>query len=88
MTSEEAKAFEYHSKINAAILKSVCPKCKAYKDWFTYGRWHALEKRVKKGEHGTKLETFVKVKEIDSEESEYSTSIPHVATVFCRHQIA
>jgi hypothetical protein len=85
-TAESAQAFEHFSAYNAAILESICPKCKAYQDWYTYNRWQAQGFQVQRGQHGTKLTTYIECQDKDDPKKTYSR--PWTSIVFCRHQVA
>ena len=85
-TAETAVQFDGYSMANALILSVICPECAPYEDWFTYARWTAQGFQVQKGQHGTKLMTFIEMK--DKEDEKKSHRRPWNTTVFCRHQVA
>ena len=87
MNSLDAQTFVHRSKINAKILENTCPKCKAYKDWFTYNRWDAQNFQVKKGQHGTTIKSYHVVEMLDKNGKVKEELHPHTARVFCRCQV-
>ena len=91
MTAEEATRFNGFSGQNAAALihaseQRKC-RCEPYLDWFTYKRWRAQGYRVRKGEHGIHLITFIPViREQDGQRLQVG-SRPWTSVVFCRCQV-
>lgn len=88
ITPDNATRFEHRSATNAMIAESRNCECKAYEDIFTYKRWKALGYQVRKGEKGTKLETYAPiVKKDDNGEKVVVGKRPWISTVFCRCQV-
>jgi len=92
MTAEQAQSFERFSLNNAAILAGAAAargcECQAYSDWFTYNRWVAQGQQVQRGEHGTKISTYVHGVKTGDDGKEVEYKFPRTSTVFCRHQVA
>src|SRR3972149_568982 len=92
MTAEQAVSFERFSLNNAAILAGAAAargcECQAYSDWFTYNRWVAQGQQVQRGEHGTKISTYVHGVKTGDDGKEVEYKFPRTSTVFCRHQVA
>ena len=88
MTGDDAKAFSRFSIVNASILATAAVErgcqCQPYEDWFTFNRWIAQGFGVKKGEHGTRISTYVET--VDEKTGE-ARSFPHTSVVFCRCQV-
>ena len=93
MTAEQATTFERLSQANMMILTAIAHSkgcnCAPYTDWFTYNRWLAQGFQVKKGEHGTKITTWIPMTKKDPETGENQDIgvKPRTTTVFCRHQV-
>ena len=88
LTQESATSFERFSIVNAATLEAVGCGCKAYVDWFTYKRWAAQHMQVKRGEHGTRITTYVQTTRKDRDGVDRPPgSFPRTTVVFCRHQV-
>jgi antirestriction protein ArdC len=86
MTPESATSFDRYSMINAVIVKHErkC-ECEPYEDIYTYARWQAQGYQVRKGEHGTRITTFIPVK--DKATDKVIGSRPWSSVVFCRCQV-
>lgn len=60
MTAEEARQFEMYSDKNAGIVEEAAAdrgcECVAYESIFTFNRWIAQGRVVRKGEKGTMIE--------------------------------
>lgn len=87
MTAEDARHFDRFSVQNAVIVESVAAErgcdCKAYADWYTFRRWKALGRSVKKGETSTRVPVVIERHDDDSGETVRSfRNIP----LFCRCQ--
>ena len=86
----EARRFDHFSVHNAVVAEATCPtlECRAYTDIFTFRRWLALGFRVKRGERGASITTWVPVAEHDDGERHVARPRrPRRAVVFCRHQV-
>ena len=88
MTKQQATQFERFSEINAEILESICTKCEAYKDWFTFKRWEAQGEMIARGQHGTRITVIVKTNDNSDKKEDVQTAKVWHAVVFCRHQLA
>jgi len=91
MTADEAQTFDRFSVHNASVLVEAAAargcQCQPYVDWFTYDRWHALGRQVKRGEKSTRLPGFVPVRQKDEAGDEHIVGKrPWVSFVFCRCQ--
>ncbi len=88
-TKDTALLFDAPSELNTMIVESAPCTCKAYEDIFTYARWQALGYQVQKGEKGTKIKTYRRIKKVDKKTGKHkSFSIPKTTTVFCLCQVA
>ena len=92
MTAETATIFTHgHSAAHVALLAQEASargcNCQAYRDWFTYRRWQAQGCQIRKGEHGTKITTWVHYTRKDKDGQEHDRSRPKGTTVFCRCQV-
>jgi hypothetical protein len=93
MTAEEARMFRRFSVHNAVQAQMACPEstCEAYRDIFTFRRWRAQGYRVRKGEKGTAVITWITTaspdrdREADGEAKPIRR--PKRAVLFCRHQV-
>lgn len=93
MTAVQARTFEHGKSTTHEVLLAACAaengcQCRAYHDWFTYRRWQAQGFQVQKGEHGVKLQTWIRYTAKDKEGRETERVRPKSTTVFCRCQIA
>ena len=86
MTKKQALSFDYFSKRNAITLHSVCSRCRAYCDWFTFKRWLAFGRVVKKGERATRIPVFIDEGQLDSNGRVTLEKRTVWAPVFCRCQ--
>jgi hypothetical protein len=85
LTSEQARSFERFSATNAAIVASSLPcGCVPYVDVFTFNRWRAQGRVVRKGEHAVKIHTYAPI--TDKETGQVIGKRPWRSAVFCRHQ--
>ena len=86
LTPAQAKSFDRWSASNAtAVAVSLTCACEPYEDVFTFKRWIALGRVVKRGQHGIKLPL---VKEVDDDDDP-TTPVKRIlgySTVFCRCQ--
>ncbi len=94
MTPQQAVQFEQTSETSARILETIASErgcnCKPYIDWFTFDRWIAQGKCVKKGEHGIKLTSYQKRTVEDKQKADGSKkeiTAPTRVYVFCRCQV-
>lgn len=90
MTAAEARDFEMYSERNAATAENGCEtgECVAYESIFTFNRWIAQGRVVKKGQKATFVEMpkFVeKIDEATGEKKKVRTGTIRVA-VFCKCQ--
>jgi len=90
-TAETARQFEGMSTASMMILSVEAKRrgchCQPYEDWFTFNRWLAQGRVVKKGEHGVKLSIFIPVTTKDEDgEAKETGKRPWTTTVFCRCQ--
>lgn len=88
MTAEQAKQFETYSAANAglATMGKEC-KCEPYVDIFTLRRWNAQGFKIKKGEKGSYVTTYVTHEKIDEEGNSHKTRQIHGTVLFCRCQV-
>jgi antirestriction protein ArdC len=94
MTADQARSFDGFSEGNAMVLamaaKAHSCSCAPYADWFTWARWIAQGRVVKKGEHGIKLDIYIGTEKVekqdDGTEKVTRGSRPWTTTVFCRCQ--
>lgn len=90
MSADDARRFEHFSVHNAVQAQMACPEggaCEAYRDIFTFRRWHAQGYAVRKGEKGTTVTTWVPVREPSENENGTVRRRPKRAVLFCRHQV-
>ena len=92
MSPSDAKSFKTFSVNNAAEITSALAlrgcSCQPYKDVFTFNRWKALGRHVKKGEHGIRLSVMTETEQEDRETGEVKTrKVMHRAYVFCACQV-
>ncbi|MBK8467695.1 MAG: DUF1738 domain-containing protein [Chloracidobacterium sp.] len=94
MTPQQATQFEQTSETSASILQAAARErgcsCQPYQDWFTFDRWIAQGKCVKKGEHGIRLISFQKRTVEDKQKGDGTKkeiTAPTRVYVFCRCQI-
>ena len=88
---EAARAFNGYSIANAAhVLGALAERgctCQPYADVFTFGRWIAQGRAVRKGEHGIKLPVIIHGEKVDQESGERSGfTMRRTSAVFCRCQ--
>ncbi len=94
-TSVEPRAaaengFDYFSIHNAIAAELGCQtaECRAYVDIFTFKRWLAKGYVVRKGEHGTKITTWIPITKTDDQgRLTVVGRRPKSVTLFCRHQV-
>lgn len=87
MTADEAVQFSTHSPENiATILDSLTCSCQPYIDTFTFVRWKAQGRFVRRGERGIRVAGFRPITKIDDFGDEVIYKIPQTRTVFCRCQ--
>lgn len=82
--------FTHYSIHNAVQAELGCPtaECQAYRDILTFKRWLRKGFVVRKGEHGTKVTTWIPVVETDDDGKQVVKGRrPKTVTVFCRHQV-
>jgi antirestriction protein ArdC len=89
MTAEEARSFRHFSVHNAVQAQLACEEgtCEAYVDIFTFRRWRAQGYRVRKGEKGTAVTTWITTEPRTDEGDEKPARRPKRAVLFCRHQV-
>lgn len=93
MTAAEAKTFQTYSVNNAARVEEVTNEimecgCEAYVDVFTFNRWIAQGKVVRKGEKAIRIPVFVNASKRDDKTNEVKTfKVQKMVNVFCRHQV-
>lgn len=91
MTAESAVQFQGYSVGNALTVKVALEErgcsCEPYADVFTFNRWRAQGRTVRKGEHGIKLPIIVRGEKVDADTGERSGfSMRRASFVFCRCQ--
>lgn len=101
MTPEQARTFEGYSVANAVAVKTALAErgcaCEPYADVFTFNRWRAQGRFVRKGEHGIRLTVYVAARRHDAVEDENGLEVgtaapdrvhsyPRTSFVFCRCQ--
>ena len=88
MSASEALDFHHFSVHNALQAQLACPEasCEAYRDIFTRRRWRAQGYRVRKGEQGTVITTWIARPPAD-DDGEKPVRHPKRVFVFCRHQV-
>ena len=90
-TPQDARTFDTFSVANAVAVKTAlaergCP-CEPYADVFTFRRWIAQGRAVRKGEHGIRLPIVVERVNEDKETGEQHTlRLLRSSFVFCRCQ--
>jgi hypothetical protein len=94
MTSQQAVQFEQTSETSTQILEAAARErgcsCQPYVDWFTFDRWIAQSKVVKKGEHGIRLMSYQKRQVEDKQKGDGSKkeiTAPTRVYDFCRCQV-
>lgn len=94
MTPQEAVQFEQTSESHAQIIRDAARErgcnCQPYVDWFTFDRWIAQGKCVKKGEHGIRLIAYQNRTIEDKQKGDGSKKevrMPARVYVFCRCQV-
>ena len=90
MTADEARDFGHFSVHNAVQAQMACPEgsCEAYRDIFTFRRWHAQGFVVRKGENGTTVTTWIPTNvRTDDDGRQTMRRRPKRAVLFCRHQV-
>ncbi len=94
MTAQQAKEFDQTSEESARIIQTAARErgceCQPYVDWFTFDRWIAQGKCVKKGEHGVRLTAYQKRLVVDTKKTDGSKKevlLPSRVYVFCRCQV-
>ncbi len=89
MSATEALDFHHFSVHNAVQAQLACPEasCEAYRDIFTRRRWRAQGYRVRKGEPGTVITTWITTPPGDNDGDEKPVRRPKRVFVFCRHQV-
>lgn len=89
MSADEARTFDRYSPANAArVASALTCGCVPYVDVFTYARWTAQGRQVRKGETAVKLATYAPVTKTDEATGERRIvgRRPWRSAVFCRHQ--
>ena len=89
MTAESATTFSGYSVANAIAVKAGLAECdcEPYADVFTFARWRAQGRVVRKGEHGIRLPVIVRGEKRDAETGEvHGFSMRRASFVFCRCQ--
>ena len=90
LSADQARRFDHFSVHNEVAAEAACPtlECRAYSDIFTFRRWLVQGFKVKGGERGTVITTWVVARDLDErEEHIVRRSRPRKAVVFCRHQV-
>jgi len=89
MSVSEALDFHHFSVHNALQAQLACPEasCEAYRHIFTRRRWRAQGYRVRKGEQGTVITTWIATPPGDDDANEKPVRRPKRVFVFCRHQV-
>jgi len=95
MTAEQARTFEHgmslanyqQLKVSLMERRSDC-RCEPYTDCFTFRRWKAQGRSVRKGEKSHRLTCWIEGEKEDQETGEVKTfKRPWTAHVFCRCQV-
>ena len=89
MSPKEAQSFRQYSKnsVKTILMHRKCG-CDPYSDWFTFKRWIAQGKCVKRGEHGIKLLVYTPSETLDDDGNEVIINKKfYSAWVFCRCQV-
>jgi hypothetical protein len=83
-------------QVTAALADRHCA-CEPYADVFTFGRWRAQGRTVRRGEHGIRLTVYIAARRHDAIDDASGTEAgqaqpdairryPRVSFVFCRCQ--
>jgi N-terminal domain of anti-restriction factor ArdC len=88
ISAASALTFKHFSVHNAVAAEAACSalECRAYTDIFTRRRWRAQGYRVRKGEQGTAITTWIVTPARDDGEGKLVRR-PKRVFVFCRHQV-
>lgn len=93
MTESDARSFDRYSARNAAEAAATLREsgacngtCEPYRDIYTFGRWLAQGRAVRKGEHGAKLSMILTTEREDENGNLVAVKRPWMTTVFCRCQ--
>jgi hypothetical protein len=89
MSAASALSFEHFSVHNAVAAEAACStfECRAYTDIFTVRRWRAQGYRVRKGEQGAAITTWIVSPPGDDDGDAKLVRRPKRVFVFCRHQV-
>lgn len=95
MTAEDARTFSAGERVSsivrvtqalAELARPGCT-CEPYLDVFTFNRWRAQGRTVRRGEHGIKLPVIVSGQKTDDRTGETETfRMRRTSAVFCRCQ--
>ena len=90
-TRHTARSFQGYSVANAAaVVHGLAARgchCEPYADVFTFARWRAQGRTVRKGQHGIRLPVIVHGESTDKDTGETRTySLRRASFVFCRCQ--
>src|SRR6266542_49520 len=90
ISAKEARTFQHFSVHNAAQAQQACSErtCRAYRDIFTYRRWRAQGYRVRRGETGTAVTTWIATTRIGEDDEPVVVRRPKRTVLFCRHRVA
>jgi len=98
MTADDARTFDGYSVANAIAVKAALSDractCEPYADVFTFNRWIAQGRAVRKGEHGIRLTVYVAARRHDAVDDAQGVetsapgprTYPRTSFVFCRCQ--
>ncbi len=87
--TDEARRFDHFSIHNAVSAEMSCPEltCRAYVDILTRNRWRELGYRVRKGQRGAPVETWIRIAGTGRRGGPMIIGQRKTAVLFCRHQV-
>lgn len=94
LTADEARTFNGYSLANASLVLAAIEQrgctCQPYEDVFTFRRWLAQGRAVRRGEHGISLPVIVERTAAEDDETGHEQSrtyrLRRTSHVFCRCQ--
>lgn len=93
-TPDDARHFDGYSVANAALVLGALTErgcsCEPYQDVYTFARWRAQNRTVRRGEHGIRLPVIVtgsrEVRDDDGTAQVRAYKLLRTSCVFCRCQ--
>ncbi|HEV8670989.1 MAG TPA: ArdC family protein [Candidatus Limnocylindria bacterium] len=95
LTPEDARSFDGYSIANAIAVKTALAErgcaCEPYEDVFTFNRWRAQGRIVRRGEHGIRLTVYITAMRAGEDadgvvDEPRAYRMPKTSHVFCRCQ--